>query len=92
MEQSQAAPIPPSERIVTLDVLRAFALLGILVMNMPFFFASGWSALPPHERWPGTYDRATWWVMGSSTPCSPFSSVLDSPSNWNGCSPGRRVH
>ena len=46
MEQSQAAPIPPSERIVTLDVLRAFALLGILVMNMPFFFASGWSASP----------------------------------------------
>ena len=24
------------------DVLRAFALLGILVMNMPGFFASGW--------------------------------------------------
>ena len=63
MEQSQAAPIPPSERIVTLDVLRAFALLGILVMNMPGFFASAWSVLPPHERWPGTYDRATWWVM-----------------------------
>ena len=36
MSQSQAAPVAPGEQIVTLDVLRAFALLGILVMNMPF--------------------------------------------------------
>jgi uncharacterized protein len=30
-------PTAPHERLVTLDVLRAFALLGILVMNMPGF-------------------------------------------------------
>lgn len=31
------APLVPEERIVLLDVLRGFALLGILVMNMPAF-------------------------------------------------------
>jgi uncharacterized protein len=28
------APIPPSERILSLDVLRGFAILGILIMNI----------------------------------------------------------
>jgi uncharacterized protein len=31
------APLVPEERIVLLDVLRGFALLGILIMNMPAF-------------------------------------------------------
>lgn len=30
-------PVQPEERIVVLDVLRGFALLGILVINMPVF-------------------------------------------------------
>lgn len=42
-------PLPHSERIVTLDVMRGFALLGILVVNMAFF-ANPVSA--PHT--PGT--------------------------------------
>jgi len=58
-----AGPVAPGERIVTLDVLRAFALLGILVMNMPGFYASFWDPRPPHERWPGGADRAAWWAM-----------------------------
>jgi uncharacterized protein len=33
----QAAPTLPSERIVTLDIIRGFALLGILVVNMASF-------------------------------------------------------
>jgi uncharacterized protein len=30
-------PIPARDRIITLDVLRGFAVLGILFVNMPFF-------------------------------------------------------
>jgi uncharacterized protein len=32
-----AGPVTERERIVTLDVLRGFALFGILMVNMPFF-------------------------------------------------------
>lgn len=60
-----AAPVPvqPSERIDSLDILRAFALLGILVMNMPGFYATWWSLETPQMRWPLWYDRAATWVM-----------------------------
>ena len=34
---SGSAPTPPNERIVSLDVLRGFALLGILVINIRVF-------------------------------------------------------
>ncbi|MGK0700283.1 DUF418 domain-containing protein [Priestia flexa] len=33
----KGSPIKPSERIITLDVIRGFALLGILLVNMPAF-------------------------------------------------------
>jgi uncharacterized membrane protein YeiB len=33
-------PVRASERIPTLDIVRGFALLGILIMNMPGFAAS----------------------------------------------------
>ena len=33
-------PLPVSERIATLDIVRGFALLGILIMNMPGFSTS----------------------------------------------------
>jgi uncharacterized protein len=32
-----ALPVPPQERIVSMDVLRGFALLGILLVNILFF-------------------------------------------------------
>ena len=35
--QELAAPVSQSERIVIIDSLRGIALLGILMMNMPFF-------------------------------------------------------
>jgi uncharacterized protein len=37
----RAAPTLPTERIVTLDILRGFALLGILVVNMASFAGTG---------------------------------------------------
>ena len=57
------APVQPNERIAAIDILRAFALLGILVMNMPGFFTTFWSAEMPHVRWPAWHDRAAISVM-----------------------------
>ena len=37
----RAAPTLPTERIVTLDIIRGFALLGILVVNMASFSGMG---------------------------------------------------
>jgi uncharacterized protein len=54
---AQAAPIEAGERIEVLDTIRGFALLGILIMNMPAFNASLFlgsdAALWPHwwDRW-----------------------------------------
>ncbi|MDI1432905.1 DUF418 domain-containing protein [Polyangium sorediatum] len=51
-------PIPPEERNPLLDVLRGFALFGILVMNMPSFgLPDGIDALDEHY-FPRLYDRA----------------------------------
>ena len=33
----RAGPTPPNERLVALDIMRGFALLGILVVNMASF-------------------------------------------------------
>ena len=37
MSAAQPSPVAPGQRIVALDVLRGFALLGILVMNIQLF-------------------------------------------------------
>lgn len=57
------APVLPEERIVVLDVLRAFALLGIIFMNMSWFTLPGsaWALEPRLFR--GTVDRAAELVM-----------------------------
>ncbi|MDI3288093.1 DUF418 domain-containing protein [Polyangium sp. 15x6] len=50
-------PVAPEERNPLLDVLRGFALLGIIVMNMPgFSVPDGISALDEHY-FPRLYDR-----------------------------------
>ncbi|UQA60040.1 DUF418 domain-containing protein [Polyangium aurulentum] len=52
------APVSPEERLPLLDVLRGFALLGIIVMNMPSFnLPWGSWAIVPH-LFPGPADRA----------------------------------
>lgn len=49
--KTTTAPVSESERLVSIDILRGIALLGILLMNIPFFampdyFAEDWKADP----------------------------------------------
>jgi uncharacterized protein len=53
-----AGALPPSERIPTLDILRGFALMGILIMNMPGFSYSGFHEADGSHYWPSAIDRA----------------------------------
>jgi uncharacterized protein len=53
---TSAEPIAPSERILTLDVIRGFALLGILIMNMPSFNTSFYAGVDGTELFPQWWD------------------------------------
>jgi uncharacterized protein len=55
---TRAEPIARSERIYTLDVIRGFALLGIFIMNMPWFNTSFFVGVDGTELWPEWWD--TW--------------------------------
>ena len=47
-DQNQAAaPVAPSERLISIDVLRGFAVLGILIMNIQSFSMIGASYINP---------------------------------------------
>jgi uncharacterized protein len=61
----ELAPVVPEERIVVLDVLRGFALFGILIMNMSWFTTPwpAWAIDPP--LFPGLLDRAVEFITGS---------------------------
>jgi len=50
-------PLPSSDRLPILDVLRGFALMGILIMNMPGFSYSGWHESDGSHYWPGALDQ-----------------------------------
>ena len=56
---SSAAPgsLPVSERLPTLDILRGFALMGILIMNMPVFSSSFFTEADGSHLWTGPVDR-----------------------------------
>jgi uncharacterized protein len=51
-------PLSPTERIFTLDVVRGFALLGILIMNMPGFANSFFVEADGSHLWNAPIDRA----------------------------------
>jgi uncharacterized protein len=49
--------LPVSERIATLDIIRGFALLGILIMNMPGFSSSFFAEADGSHQWTGQLDQ-----------------------------------
>ncbi len=57
------APLLPSERIVTIDVLRGFALLGILVVNMEMFSHPVQRIVLPIDSATGAVDRVADWLV-----------------------------
>lgn len=52
------AQLPVSQRIPTLDILRGFALMGILIMNMPGFSSSFFAESDGSHLWSGALDQA----------------------------------
>ena len=52
------APVSAHQRIVTLDIVRGFALLGILIMNMPGFVSSFFIEADGSHLWGSPIDRA----------------------------------
>jgi uncharacterized protein len=59
---SSFTPVAPEERLPLLDVLRGFALLGIIVMNMPGFNLPAGSGARDYRMFPSFYDRAAEFV------------------------------
>lgn len=53
------APVTVKERIVVLDVLRGFALFGILMVNMVWFNTPLASLISDHDFWARTSDKVT---------------------------------
>jgi uncharacterized protein len=60
---TSATPVSRGERIYTLDVIRGFALLGIFIMNMPWFNTSFYAGMDGNEPWPAWYDQ---WTQGAT--------------------------
>ncbi len=72
----EIGPVRPKERIETIDILRGWALFGILLVNMLGFAAS---YLPRAELWPGLADRTAVyliWFFGTSKFWTLFSFLF----------------
>lgn len=48
-------PVPPTERIQVIDILRGYALFGVLLINMRNFDLPG-------QKWTGAVDQVTLWL------------------------------
>ncbi len=53
---TSATPVATGERIYTLDVIRGFALLGIFIMNMPWFNTSFYIDFTGSDPYPENYN------------------------------------
>ena len=49
-ERSRAEPVSPDQRVPLIDILRGFALIGVLMVNMMSYGAYG-------DQWTGSVDR-----------------------------------
>ena len=56
-QHARMSALPTAERLPTLDILRGFALMGILIMNMPGFSFSGFTESDGSFHWPGQADQ-----------------------------------
>ena len=54
---SNAEPVQTSERIVTLDLIRGVALLGIFIMNIPYMGMSVFEGIDGSHAFPMWWDR-----------------------------------
>ncbi|WP_243319721.1 DUF418 domain-containing protein [Geothrix sp. SG200] len=59
MDHLEARPVSQSERLGHLDALRGAALFGVLLMNVPWFFAPEARVQSLRESWPSLADGAT---------------------------------
>ena len=57
------APVQQAERIQIIDILRGFALFGILVVNMAIFSRPFQTILFPADPAAPWYDRAAEWLI-----------------------------
>ena len=60
---SMVGPILPQERIEVLDILRGFAILGILFVNMAFFSSPFYLLVTDVKLWTGGADRLAVWLI-----------------------------
>jgi uncharacterized protein len=59
---SRFGPAAPSDRLVHLDIIRGFALLGVLLSNIEYWFrAPKGNQNLSYAVWPGFLDQATSW-------------------------------
>ncbi|MBI2957191.1 MAG: DUF418 domain-containing protein [Acidobacteria bacterium] len=59
-EEIVTGPVPPAERIETLDILRGFAIFAILIVNWTTDLL--WD-VEPAAGWAGLADKATFWLV-----------------------------
>lgn len=57
------SPTALSERVQLIDILRGFALFGVLLVNMEFFVSPSYRVLDASPGWGATIDRLAIWAV-----------------------------